>query len=133
MKTIKISLVILLIIFSTVLLQRFFPWWITCVVCFLLGLFLINRTYTAFITCFFTSGLSWIALAYFKDYNADVSIAVLVSGIFNNIGALPIYLITGLSIAFVSGFAGWSGNLLGHILFPNTKKSSSIKSKFINR
>jgi hypothetical protein len=129
MKTIKISLIIILIVLSVILLQKFMPWWISSLVCFLAGLFLINRSYTAFITSFFTTGLSWLGLAYLKDYNAEVNIANLVSGIFNNIGAMPIYLITALTIAFVSGFAGLTGNLLGKIVIPDVKKPNP-KSKY---
>ena len=59
--------------------------------------------------------MTWIFIAYFKDYGAEVSIANLVSEIFKGVGILPIYLITGLIIGLVGGFSAMSGNYLSKI------------------
>lgn len=118
MKRIKAAVATILIILSILFLQKFLPWWISGLVSFLSGLFLINRKYTSFLLCFLTSGMTWVALAFIKDYNAEVSIAQLVSSIFKDIGKTPVYLITGLVIAFINGFFALSGNYFKRMIFP---------------
>jgi hypothetical protein len=118
MKRIKAAIATGLIIFSILILQKFLPWWISGLISFFCGFFLINRKYTSFLLCFLVSGMTWVSLAFIKDYNAEVSIANLVSSIFKDIGKLPVYLITGLIIAFLNGFLGLSGNYFKRMLLP---------------
>ncbi|HOY14639.1 MAG TPA: hypothetical protein PLY70_15945 [Saprospiraceae bacterium] len=115
MKGTRLSVSILLIAITIYFGEEKYGWWISAVTCFVCGIFLIKKGYTSFILSFVTCFMAWTFIAYFKDYGAEVSIAVLVSEIFGGIGVLPIYLITGLIIGLVGGFSGISGNYFSKI------------------
>jgi hypothetical protein len=112
MKKSRLTISVLIIALSTLVSGWYLPWWFAGITAFVCGFAFIRRGYTAFITGFVTSGLMSCGLAFYKDYGAEVSIAKLVSGIFGNIGTLPVYLISGTMIAFIAGFWALSGNYL---------------------
>ena len=57
-----------------------------------------------------------MAYAFYFDYKANVSIAGIISSLFNDTGKLPIYVITGLVIGLLGGLAGLSGNYLSKFM-----------------
>ncbi|HMP30788.1 MAG TPA: hypothetical protein PKD85_14375, partial [Saprospiraceae bacterium] len=99
------------------------PWWIGGLVSFFCGLLLINKKYTSFVAPFLTASIVWITIAFLKDYNAEVSIAHLVSNIFKDMGEIVIYFMTGFTIAIICGFFGLSGNYFKRMITQNNVKS----------
>jgi hypothetical protein len=118
MKSIKLAIVAVIIVLTIVFGQEVLPWWISGLISFICGFFIINKRYTAFIFPFLVSGLTWIVLAFIKENSAEVSIANMVSEIFKNVGKVPIFLITGLIIALINGFFSLSGNYFKRVVSP---------------
>jgi hypothetical protein len=123
MKKIKLAASVLLLILCIIFGQQILPWWISGLVSFFSGFFLISKKYTSFVLPFLTAGISWIVIAFLKDYGAEVSIASLTSNIFREIGEISIFLITGLVIALINGFFGLSGNYFKRLITPETVRN----------
>jgi len=113
---IKFLLAILLLSVTLLWLQTYTFWWVGALCSFIIGFFLIQRNYTALILTSSTAAICWIFKAYYQDYDAQVSIAVLLSDIFGGIGVLPVYIITGLIISSVCGLSAMAGNYLSRFI-----------------
>lgn len=94
----------------------FFPWYSLAITSFFLGIFLIKRSSMAFFIPLIVCAGLWMAYAFYFDYKANVSIAGIISSLFNDTGKLPIYVITGLVIGLLGGLAGLSGNYLSKFM-----------------
>ena len=94
----------------------FLPWYALGIVAFFLGLFLFKKNYHAFFIPLVFCASLWMTYAFYFDYRANVSIAGIISALFNDTGKLPIYVITGLVIGLFGGIAGLSGNYLSKFM-----------------
>jgi hypothetical protein len=113
---IKLLLSIALLVVTLFWLQAYSFWWVGSISSFFIGFFLIKRNYTALILTSSTSAICWITKAYYQDYDAQVSIAGLLSDIFGGIGVLPVYLITGLIISSICGLSAMAGNYFSRFI-----------------
>lgn len=92
------------------------PWYALAITSFFLGIFLIKRSSMAFFIPLIVCAGLWMAYAFYFDYTANVSIAGIMSALFNDTGKLPIYVTTGLVIGLLGGIAGLSGNFLSKFM-----------------
>lgn len=113
-----------LVLFFSWLFTLFFPWWGVLIPTFIIGIWFLNGSFTAFMTGFLGAGFAWFFQSLYVHIGND---GILSGRIAEMMGVGSPWIV--LLITFVVGaVAGGVGALTGYLLKVNLKKTESIST-----
>ncbi len=91
------------------LLQLFFPWWVTGLLCFAMALGWNKSRHRAFLEAGASQGLLWLGYAFFQDANNQHILAGRMATLFSLPYGWMMAPLAGILVFITSGLAGYAG------------------------
>jgi ABC-type antimicrobial peptide transport system permease subunit len=106
---------IIIIALLSFLLQLVFPWWIICLVGFVVGYFATDKPWQAFVAGFCAVFLVWFGYAFYIDQNNNHLLSSKIIQLFHLPNSVSIIFVSGLVGGLSCGLSALTGRLLRNI------------------